>query len=114
MGSYNHRSRLRYPVELPVSVINTPKHKHNGQLFADDIIKFISLTEFLYFDSTFTEVCSWGQSDNKPALVQVMAWNRTGDKPLPEPIMTQAISPLPELMMTQIKDAYMCHHASMS
>ena len=27
--------------------------------------------------------------DNKPALVQVMAWRRTGDKPLPEPMMTQ-------------------------
>ena len=27
--------------------------------------------------------------DNKPALVQVMAWCRTGDKPLPVPMMTQ-------------------------
>ena len=28
-------------------------------------------------------------NDNKPALVQVMAWCRTGDKPLPVPVMTQ-------------------------
>ena len=35
--------------------------------------------------------------DNKPALVQVMAWRQTGDKPLPE------------LMLTQITDAYMRH-----
>ena len=35
--------------------------------------------------------------DNKPALVQVMAWRRTGDKPLPETILTQFI------------DAYMRH-----
>ena len=27
--------------------------------------------------------------DNKPALVQVMAWRRTGDKPLTVPMMTQ-------------------------
>ena len=33
--------------------------------------------------------------DNKPALVQVMAWRRTGDKPLPEP------------MRIQFTDAYM-------
>ena len=33
--------------------------------------------------------------DNKPALVQVMAWRLTGDKPLPE------------LMLTQFADAYM-------
>ena len=26
--------------------------------------------------------------DNKPALVQVMAWCRRGDKPLPEPMLT--------------------------
>ena len=26
--------------------------------------------------------------DNKPALVQVMAWRRTGDKPLPETMVT--------------------------
>ena len=35
--------------------------------------------------------------DNKSALVQVMAWRRTGDKLLPEP------------MMTQFTDAYMRH-----
>ena len=27
--------------------------------------------------------------NNKPALVQVMAWRRTGDKPLPEPMLAQ-------------------------
>ena len=34
---------------------------------------------------------------NKPALVQVMAWHRTGDKPLPE------------VMFIQFTDAYMQH-----
>ena len=29
--------------------------------------------------------------DNKPSLVQVMAWRRTGDKPLPGLMMTQSI-----------------------
>ena len=35
--------------------------------------------------------------NNKPALVQLMACQRTGDKPLPE------------LMLTQFTDAYMRH-----
>ena len=35
--------------------------------------------------------------DNKPALVQVMAWRQTGDKPLPE------------TMLTQFTEAYMWH-----
>ena len=30
-----------------------------------------------------------GPMDNKSALVQVMAWRRKGDKPLPEPMLTQ-------------------------
>ena len=40
--------------------------------------------------------------DNKPALVQVMAWRRIGDKPLPEPVMAQ------------FTDAYMRHYGEMS
>ena len=35
--------------------------------------------------------------DNKPALVQVMAWHQTGDKPLP-------VS-----MLAQFTEAYMWH-----
>ena len=37
------------------------------------------------------------QIDNKAALIQVIAWRRTGDKPLHE------------AMMTQFTDAYMRH-----
>ena len=38
-----------------------------------------------------------GPIDNKSPLVQVMAWRRTGAKPLPE------------LMLNQFTDAYMRH-----
>ena len=41
-------------------------------------------------------------TDNNPALVQVMAWCRTGNKPLPEAILTQFI------------DTYMLHLGEMS
>ena len=40
---------------------------------------------------------SGGPFDNAIALVEVMACHRTGDKPLPEP------------MLTKVNDAYMCH-----
>ena len=30
-----------------------------------------------------------GPIDNKSVLVQVIAWHRTGDKPLSEPMLTQ-------------------------
>ena len=42
----------------------------------------------LCFDSNFIEICSWGM-DGKSALGQVMAWHRTGNKPLPRSQMTQ-------------------------
>ena len=40
--------------------------------------------------------------DNKPALVQIMAWHRTGGKSLLE------------TMMAYVADAYMRYSASMS
>ena len=43
-----------------------------------------------------------GPIDNIPALVQIMAWRRSGDKPLSE------------LMLTQFTDAYMRHKGEMS
>ena len=47
--------------------------------------------KLLYFDLNFTEVLPEGPIDNKPALVQVMAWHRTGSKPSPEPISQSSL-----------------------
>ena len=33
-----------------------------------------------------------GPTDNKSALVRVMAWRRTGDKPFHQPMLTQFIN----------------------
>ena len=43
-----------------------------------------------------------GPTDNNPALVEIMAWRRIGDKPLSEP------------MLTRFTDAYMRHSGEMS
>ena len=43
-----------------------------------------------------------GSINNKPALVQIMAWHQTGNKPLSEP------------MMAWFTDAYMHHSALIS
>ena len=47
-----------------------------------------------------------GPSNDIPALVQIMAWCRLGDKPLSEPMMVS--------LLMQFTDAYMRHSASMS
>ena len=33
-----------------------------------------------------------GQTNNSSALVQIMAWRRLGDKPLPEPMMLRLLA----------------------
>ena len=58
----------------------------------DDILKCILLTENERIPIQISlKFVPRIPIDNTPPLVQVMAWHRTGDKPLPEPIMTQFI-----------------------
>ena len=65
---------------------------------ADGIFKCIFVNENdripIQLSLKFVPLSSIG---NTPALSYVMAWRRSGDKPLPEPMMTQLI------------DAYMRH-----
>ena len=55
-----------------------------------------------YLDSNFIEIAPKSAIKNIPALIQMMAWCQTGDRPLSE------------LMMAQFPDAYMRHSASVS
>ena len=51
--------------------------------------KRIFLNEMLNFLKISLKFVPKGPIYNKSALVQVMAWRRTGAKPLPEPTLTQ-------------------------
>ena len=83
--------------------INTLRTRQNGRHFADDIFKRIFFNENVGISIKISlKFVPKGPINNIPALVQIMAWRRTGDKPLSEP------------MMAQFNDAYMRHSASMS
>ena len=57
---------------------------------ADDIFKHIFLNEDVrILIQILLKFVPMGSNDNKSALVQVMAWRRTSDKPLPEQTLTQ-------------------------
>ena len=59
-------------------------------ILADDIFKGIFLYENDRIPIQITlKLVLKSPIDNKAALVQIMAWRRTGDKPLPEPMVTQ-------------------------
>ena len=83
------------------SKLETFSPRQDGHHSPDDIFKCIFFNEnwFIFF-SNATAICSQGQIDNKPALVQIMAWCRLGTKPLSGPMM--------------VKLAYMRHSATTS
>ena len=70
-----------------VGLIHLPMDKMATTL-ADDSFNYIFLNEndriWIQFPLKFVPR---SPMDNKPALVQIMAWHRTGDKPLPEPTL---------------------------
>ena len=64
----------------------------NGRHFADDTLKRIFMNKnFHILIRMSLKFVPKGPIENKPALIQVMASRRSGDKPLPEPMHTQFI-----------------------
>ena len=57
-------------------------------ILADDIFKCIFLNENDIIRISFSlKFVSRSLIHNKPALIQVMAWRQTADKPLSEPML---------------------------
>ena len=68
--------------------INTMRPRQNGHLLADDTFKCIFLNENAWIPIKISlKFVPKGPINNIPALVQIMAWRRPGDKPLSEPMM---------------------------
>ena len=62
----------------------------NGHHFTDNICKCIFINEKLYILIQISrKLVPKSPIGNKPVLVQVVAWCGTGNKPLPEPMLTQ-------------------------
>ena len=75
---------------------------------ADNIFNCIFLNENdrIPIQISMKYVPSGSSINHKPALVQVMAWRRTGDKPLPGPIMTQFIDAYSD--QEELSTLYIC------
>ena len=68
--------------------INTLKLRWNEQHFTDDIFKRIFFNENVWISIKISlKFVLKGPINNIPALVQIMAWRSSGDKPLSEPMM---------------------------
>ena len=96
---YKHLSNCFYWWDADKSYSLTyPPLDKMAAILADDIFKciFVNDNDRIPIQISLKFV-PMSPIDNKPALVQVMAWRRIDDNPLPEP------------MMTQFTNAYMRH-----
>ena len=67
---------------------NSLRPRQNGRHLADDKFKCIFLNENVWIPIKISlKFVPKGSNNNNPALVQIMAWRRPGDKPLSEPMM---------------------------
>ena len=82
----NHHFR-----KVPIAVMLTRSPPgQNGHHFANDSFECIFMNEkFCILIEFSLKFVPRGLIDNEAALVPVMAWHRTGDKPLPEPMLIQ-------------------------
>ena len=73
--------------------VNTLRPRQNGRRFADAVFKGIFLNENVWILIKFSlKFVPKGPINNIPALVQIMAWRRPGDKPLSEPMMVRSLT----------------------
>ena len=74
------------------TALNSSPPGQNGGHFADYIFWCFFLNENVRnWIQFWPQFVLNGPIDNKPALIQVIAWHRTGDNLLPEPMLTQII-----------------------
>ena len=82
--------RCHYPGLL---FINTLRPRQDGRHFPEDIFKRIFLNENVSISIKISlKFVPKGLINNIPALVQIMAWRRSGDKPLSEAMMVSLLT----------------------
>ena len=79
-------SSISFCVNVGNQVLNSLS-RQEGRHFPDGIFKCIILNDIVQISINISlKLVPKGPDDNCPALVQIMAWRRTGDKPLSEPM----------------------------
>ena len=89
--SLRHRRLLSSLVDgngLLIPHVNTLRPRQDGSRLPDDIFKCIFFNKnVLLLVKISLKFVPKGSINNIPALIQIMAWRRPGDKPLSEPMM---------------------------
>ena len=86
--SYNLYNCSAYHMQHMTARFNPLRPRRNRRYNADDIFKCICLKENVWGPTKISlKFVPKGPINNIPALVQIMAWRRPGDKPLFKPMM---------------------------
>ena len=84
--------QLRCIPWVQMRTFNTLRSRRNGRLFADDTFNRIFLNENIKISIKISlKFVPTGPINKIPALVQIMAWCRSGGKPLFEPMMVSLL-----------------------
>ena len=74
-------------------LFNTLRPRENDRHFADDAFKRIFMNENIWISIKISlKFVPKGPINNIQALVLIMAWRRTGDKPLSEPMLVSLLT----------------------
>ena len=94
-------------VEKAGTTVNTLRPRQNRRHFTDDIFKCIFLNGNLWIPIKISlKFVFNGPINNIPAMVQIMAWCRSGDKPLSEPMMVGLPTHICVTRHQWVKNAY--------
>ena len=99
-GRHTHRRGCRKDAKWSASgrpviraLLNTLRPRQNGRHFAGDTFNRIFVNENVRISIKISlKFVPKGPINNNPALVQIMAWRRPGDKPLSEPMMVRSLT----------------------
>ena len=95
---------------IVVEHLNTLRPRKNGRHFADDMFKCIFLNENIWIPIEISlKIVPRGSISNIPALVQIMAWRRSGDKPLSEPMMIRLPTHICVTRPKWVNEFHCCH-----
>ena len=79
---------MQWEISEWMKLFNTLRPRQNERRFADDIFKCIYLNGNVWISIKISlNFVPQGPINNIPALVQIMAWRRPGDKPLSGPMV---------------------------
>ena len=93
ISAISEKSLLHVHVHDEYYSVITLRPRQNGRQFPDDILKCILLNENVRISIKISlNFVPKGSINNIPPLVQIMAWRRPGDKPLPEPMMDSLLT----------------------